>query len=309
LIELLVVLAIIGMLAGLILPAVQKIREAAARTQCVNHLKQLGVALHGHHDSLGHFPSGYEADWNDPGRDPDTWDGPNGWAWGAQLLPYLEENTLHTQIDWSKPCWDPVNIQATRATIKVFTNPQARNARGLFEVRDSDGNVLATFGVTHFVANCGHDEPWGYDHMGDQSAVANGPFYRNSRVRIAEVLDGMANTVFLGEHADISNKTWVGVVPGAEVCPIDATRFPATECDRAATLVLAHSGPAPSEPGVIHPPGFPTCHVCQMYGPWSSPGGNVLFGDGRVQFIAATINLDTWAALTSIRNGDQPGAY
>jgi prepilin-type processing-associated H-X9-DG protein len=96
-------------------------------------------------------------------------------------------------------------------------------------------------------------------------------------------------------------------VPWASVCPIDANRFPGTACDGAATLVLAHSGPALAEPGASHPPSFPTCHVCQMYAPWQ--GGNVLFGDGSVRFVQATINVKAWEALSSMNLGDVPGEY
>jgi prepilin-type N-terminal cleavage/methylation domain-containing protein/prepilin-type processing-associated H-X9-DG protein len=74
--------------------------------------------------------------------------------------------------------------------------------------------------------------------------------------------------------------------------------------------VLCHSGPAPDEdPPVIHPPGFPTNHVDQMYGPWSVKGGNVLFGDGHVTFIPSTINLNTWTALSTMSMGDVPGDF
>ncbi|MBL8865660.1 MAG: prepilin-type cleavage/methylation domain-containing protein, partial [Planctomycetia bacterium] len=94
---------------------------------------------------------------------------------------------------------------------------------------------------------------------------------------------------------------------GAEVCPLDPVRYPFTSCDAAATLVLCHSGPAPAEPGVVHPPSFPTCHVCQMYAPWQ--GGNVLLGDGSVRFVPTSVNLNTWAALASIRGGEVVGDY
>jgi prepilin-type processing-associated H-X9-DG protein len=94
---------------------------------------------------------------------------------------------------------------------------------------------------------------------------------------------------------------------GASVPPIDPARHPFTECDGPATLVMCHSGPAPGEPGVVHPPSFPTCHVCQMYAPWG--GGQVLFGDGHVQFIPTRIDLNTWAALCSMAAGDVPGEH
>src|SRR5713101_506372 len=89
LIELLVVIAIIGVLVGLLLPAVQKVREAANRTQCQNNLKQVGLALHSFHDSRGYFPAGYLCQ---PTADP-AYTSP-GWGWAAQLLPYVEQDAL-----------------------------------------------------------------------------------------------------------------------------------------------------------------------------------------------------------------------
>jgi len=138
----------------------------------------------------------------------------------------------------------------------------------------------------------------------DWSSVATGPFYRNSNIDFSAVIDGLTNTVFIGEHTTISDKTWVGVVPGATCCPIDPQRFPFTDCDNPATYVLCHSGPAEDEPGIIHPPSYPTCHVCQQYAPWSARGGLVLTGDSSVRFISRSINLDTWAAMSSMASGE-----
>jgi prepilin-type N-terminal cleavage/methylation domain-containing protein len=307
LIELLVVLALIGVLLGLLLPAVQRVREAAARLQSQNNLQQLGLALHHYHDAAGRFPP---ANIGQPGTDPETLDAPPGWAWGTFLLPYLEQGNLYQQLKLDLPCWHPANADLVKTELKVFLNPGAPNHGGPMPVKDASGTVRAVFGRSHYVANVGQDEPWGYaPPLRDWSRVATGPFYRNSRVRMADVTDGLSHTVFLGEHTTISDKTWVGVVPGAEVCPLDPRRFPFTECDAAATLVLCHSGPAASEPGIIHPPSFPTCHVCQMYAPWSGSGGLVLLGDGSVRFIPTSINLNTWAALSSTNLGDVPGDY
>lgn len=303
LVELLVAIAIIGILVALLLPAVQAAREAAARTQVQNNLKQLGIALQSFHDIHGHLPAGYVGDFNDPQADPQTLDGPPGWGWGALILTQLEEQSLYDQLRRDRPCWDPANAHWTATRLSVFLNPAAPDDGQPMSVKGRSGQLLGRFGKSHFVANVGHDEPWGYS-TGDHKKIANGPFYRNSQVRFSEITDGLTKTVFIGEHAIISEKTWVGVVPGAEVCPNDPGRFPFTECDEAATLVLAHSGPAPDEVDVIHPPNFPTCHVCQMYSPYAA-GAYVLLGDGSVRLIQPTISVDVWAALCSIRGGEE----
>jgi type II secretory pathway pseudopilin PulG len=298
----LVVIAIIGTLISILLPAVQAARQSAGRTQVQNNIKQIGLAMHNYHDGRKHLPSGYVGNFDDPAADPQTLDGPPGWGWGALILPYLEEQSLYDQLKLDRPCWDASNSGLVSTRLSVFLNPLAPDDGLPTEVKGRDGEMLARFGKSHYVANVGHDEPWGYS-LGDHTQIANGPFYRNSRVKFSDVIDGLSKTVFIGEHSVISDKTWVGVIPGAEVCPTEPDRFPFSECDEAATLVMAHSGPAPDEIDVIHPPNFPTCHVCQMYSPYEA-GAFVLLGDGSVRFILATINVDTWAALCSI-NGEE----
>lgn len=305
LIELLVVIAIIGILIGLLLPAVQKVRESATRVQSQNNLKQIGLAMHGHHDYLGQFPPGYQSGY--PGQTVPNIDAAPGWGWGTHLLPYVEQDSLYRQLRLDLPCWHATNAAALRNAPKVFQNPAAPNVGPTMKVVNGGGSLLAEFGISHYVANNGQDESWAYD-IADLSGIrGTGPFFRNSKTKIIAVTDGLSNTAFIGEHTTVSDKTWVGVVPGADVCPADPFRFPFTACDLGATLVLCHSGPAATEPGIVHPPAFPTCHVCQMYAPYR--GGNVLFGDGSVRFIPVTINLNTWAALSSMNLGDVPGDF
>jgi len=131
LIELLVVIAIIGVLVSLLLPAVQQAREAARRAQCTNNLKQLGLALHNYHDAHRVFPAAYLADTRDASRDPNTFDGPNGFAWGTMLLPALDQSPLYNQFDLGRPCWDPVNAAPARTRLPVFLCPTATNTDGL----------------------------------------------------------------------------------------------------------------------------------------------------------------------------------
>lgn len=305
LVELLVVIAIIGVLVSLLMPAVQAARMAAMRMQSQNNLKQIGLALHHHHDTTNKFPPGYQSGYvNQPV--PIVNEAP-GWAWPVFLLPYIEQSTVYDRLNLNVPCWNAANVDVVKTSIPVFICPGAPNLEPTMQVKSSGGDVLATFGRSHYVANNGQDETWAYD-LADYSKLAGiGPFYRNSKVRMAEVTDGLTNTVFIGEHTTISDKTWVGVIPGATVCPTDPNRFPFTQCDDPATLVLCHSGPAALEPGIVHPPSFPTCHVCQMYAPWQ--GGHVLLGDGSVRFISVSVNVDTWAALASIKMGEVTGEF
>lgn len=309
LVELLVVMAVIGVLVSLLLPAIQQARETARRTQCSNHLKQQGLALQTYHDAHQIFPASYYSDTKAP-IDSGTFDGPGGWAWGTMLLPYLERGDLHGQLRFDRSCWDAVNSAAVKSRLPVFMCPSSSgNNETELVVRDQAGNPLARFGRSTYVANAGKEEPWGFA-IDDYSRVADGPMFRNSRVRAADVSDGLSYTVFLGEHSSyLSAKTWVGVVPGAVVCTENPNRFPLTACDYAATLVNVHSGPAADEIDPItgfapvHPPNSALCHVCQMFA--EHPGGaNVALGDGSVRFISSHIKHLVWAALSSRAHGE-----
>jgi prepilin-type N-terminal cleavage/methylation domain-containing protein/prepilin-type processing-associated H-X9-DG protein len=304
LVELLVVIAIIGILASLLLPAVQQARESGRRVQCANHLRQMALGLQNYHATHQRFPPSYLSDSTHPARDPDTYDGPTGFAWGALLLPFIEQQPLHDRFNFSQPCWASANAPAAAATVKIFHCPSATGKLGPFDVKNSSGTTLARFGRSDYVASVGMEEPWGMT-IEDWTTVADGPLYRNSPTRAADVTDGLSNTVFLGEHSSIlSSKTWVGVIPGADVCTNRPDKFPITECDGAATLVNVHSGPASAEfdPvtgfAPIHPPNSPLCHVCQMYAEHPS-GCNVALGDGSVRFISQFIHQPTWAGLSS----------
>src|SRR5437773_4800007 len=120
LIELLVVIAIIAILIGLLLPAVQKVREAAQRAKCKNNLKQIGLAMHNYHGAVGRFPAGYLA--TNPGPDLADDRGP-GWGWGTLLLPYLEQDNLYRQIQISKDIADPVHQTVRTTSLSVFLCP------------------------------------------------------------------------------------------------------------------------------------------------------------------------------------------
>src|SRR5262245_43301367 len=119
LIELLVVIAIIAVLIGLLLPAVQKVREAAARTKCQNNLKQIGLAAHNYASNYGRFPAGYTS-----GAVTDNAEGTGpGWGWAAHLLPYLEQDPLWRQINFKLNIADPANATSRITVLPIFRCP------------------------------------------------------------------------------------------------------------------------------------------------------------------------------------------
>src|SRR5437016_6863396 len=127
LIELLVVVAIISILLGLLLPAVQKVREAANRIKCQNNLKQMGLACHQYHDTHRSFPPGYMARVPYPDTTP-------GWGWAAFLLPYLEHENLYRQIDFRQPVEKSPAIQAP---LTIFQCPSDELPEGTFPLTDA----------------------------------------------------------------------------------------------------------------------------------------------------------------------------
>src|SRR5580658_4518735 len=126
LIELLVVIAIIAILIALLVPAVQKVREAAARTTCVNNLKQIGLALHSYHGVYKQFPAGYIDGNTNPASTPDNDVGP-GWGWASFLLPYLEQGSVYNQINFNVGVGVGVNAQVSQTQLAVFQCPSDNN--------------------------------------------------------------------------------------------------------------------------------------------------------------------------------------
>ena len=342
LVELLVVIAIIGVLVSLLLPAVQQAREASRRIKCANNLKQLGLALHTYHDALGSLPPAYLTNTAASGSafgvsyGDEYRNGPPGWAWGALLLPFLEQGNLAAQFRWDQACWSPTNAAAARSKVAAFLCPSATGGSDGFEVQRegaderhgtpisrSDGTKIV-FAHSHYVTNAGIHQPWGretaycYDYdvpepipaNGNQPARIDGPFYPNSRVRLADVTDGLSNTVFLGEHSSIlSHKTWVGVVPHAVTPPRLDRRPWASENNGAGCLVGIHSGPDTHDHPevIIHAPNNPFGHTDEMWGEHGA-GCNVLLGDGAVRYVSAFVHPLTWVALSTRDGGEVQNA-
>ena len=306
LVELLVVVAIIGGLVGLLLPAVQAARESARRGQCGNSLRQIGIAMQTFLDGRRHFPSGYLADTASSARDPDTFDAPPGTGWGLAIAPFLEEAAATAAYDPGAGVAAVANRAIVSRRLTTFLCPSSTGLRDAFAVLDASGAAHgsgAVLGRSDYVANAGHEDPWDGAPRVEWRGIANGPLYRNSRLRPAEVSDGLSKTVFVGEHSQaLSQKAWAGIVAGGFSHPAEAFRG-TTTAEHAAALVLSHSGPAAGEAGIIHVPNDPAGHCDQMYSQHPA-GANVVMGDGAMRFIAAAIDRATWAALASASGGE-----
>jgi hypothetical protein len=270
-------------LIGLLMPAVQKVREAASRIQCQNNLKQIGLALHSYHDRNNGFPPGY-LDFS-PWPNDDV--GP-GWGWASFLLADLEQNNLQNQIDYTASVGSPAPpIAAARATfLKVFFCPSDRQLLTTFPVT---GAGTWTMAQGSYVACNGND---GVDD--NTTPPHTGAFIRGVRgFRIAEITDGLSNTFFVGERSTtMSIATWVGVPPGDRT---EGTTAPG-DFSGGSALVLGHCGPhLPNDNIVTDADAMSSGHIaCVQF----------LFGDGSVHLISSSIGQPVYDALATRAGGE-----
>jgi prepilin-type N-terminal cleavage/methylation domain-containing protein/prepilin-type processing-associated H-X9-DG protein len=337
LVELLVVIGIIAVLIGLLLPAVQQVRGAAARMNCANNMKQLGLALHNHHDSIGRLPGGVIV-----GGDIQ-----DGWGTGfTELLPFLEQQNLRALYRFDRPWFDEVNAVPVGMGVKVFYCPANRSAGGI-----DMGPIAAQWGcyLPPFAA--------GVDYAFNKGANAGlslepakvplavrGPFGIAIRetdgtvtgcVRLTDVTDGTASTFALGEAAggstkfpvrDLDNPTrtvsdpFTGQPALLEQC-WGATGFG----DRAHPLygsVLAVTAQFGLPPDVFDEPLNRTPGTPSIYGPdrsgfnregrdWvsgfrsvHSGGANFVLCDGSVRWVRSTIAPAAYRALSTYAAGE-----
>jgi prepilin-type N-terminal cleavage/methylation domain-containing protein/prepilin-type processing-associated H-X9-DG protein len=280
LIELLVVIAIIAVLIALLLPAVQSAREAARRAQCVNNLKQMGLALHNYHDAVSSFPPGYIA--ASVFRDGETDTSP-GWSWASMVLPQLDQAPLFASLNLSLPVQVPANSTGAQTLLNVFLCPSDQLPGGTFPVGDGFGVTVATVAPASYAACTGNDAAdvaLGLNNDGS----GNGLFFRNSSVRIASIVDGTSQTIMLLERAwGITEGTWVGAINEGVVlrgpfnpCPSSAVASYLAPC-----LILAHCNllntNTDTDSGLDDSSSF------------HPAGANVLFADGSVHFLKSVL--------------------
>jgi len=157
LIELMVVIAIIAVLIGLLVPAVQKVREAAARTRCTNNLKQIGLALHLYHDANQQFPPGYVDGNTNPASTPDNDVGP-GWGWASFVLPFLEQDNVYSRINFKQGVGIGANAQISQQPLTIYQCPSDPYQQA-FPVYDSSfTNPIATVAHSNYVGCNGWEE-------------------------------------------------------------------------------------------------------------------------------------------------------
>ncbi|MCI0701369.1 MAG: DUF1559 domain-containing protein [Planctomycetia bacterium] len=299
LIELLVVVAIMAILIGLLLPAVQKVREAASRLKCKNNMKQIGLALHNYHDRTGSFPPGYTSNAT---RTDGT--GP-GWGWAAHLLPDLEQDNLYRMIDFNQPITASGNHNIVRQANIPFLRCPSDPRQDPIPLSDftNPAGLTTPLGRSNYVACYGNTPFLGEspavltNHLSIDGISGKGMFYRNSRTRIADVTDGLSNTCAVGEkNAKNTMATWVGVIPGASWRSAnDQANYGGIPSNIAAAMVLGHAcrqHPPSADAGVAED--FSSPHI---------NGVNMLFADGSVHAVRTSVNMNVYPFTASIADG------
>jgi prepilin-type processing-associated H-X9-DG protein len=283
--ELLVVVAIIAVLIALLLPAVQKVREAAKRIQCLSNLKQIGIAMHGYHDVYGIFPHAYDARalFQEPNRTP----APNARgnyiltkSWATLILPFVEKDNL-ARKDYASYC---------DQGLPIYLCPSDGRASGLYLGKQGFGKQA----LTDYLAVTGTMTFMGQPTVGASRPKCNGVIYESSQTRIADITDGTSNTVIVGERPPTLDLYWGWWTWSA---------FDASLGVRNTFPVYADSGTDPPIPCVLY---FPETYRpnannnCDAHHFWSAHpgGGNWLFADGSVRFLPYRSNLILAALAT-----------
>jgi prepilin-type N-terminal cleavage/methylation domain-containing protein/prepilin-type processing-associated H-X9-DG protein len=331
LIELLVVIAIIAILIGLLLPAVQKVRDAAARMKCSNNMKQIGLALHNYHDVNGWFPPGvcrsrYINGSGGASSNPRLYE---YWSWLAFIMPYVEQDNLYKQADawmrqtgsyqtgtapyywwpwgdfWAGNSTAPPN-PALGTVVQTYKCPaDSRQDYAFTDTTDFPGIPQAQQKVA-FTGYLGVSSSSNGDvSSGNLTGRLNGTLYHNSgeMVRVASILDGTSNTLMVGERPPskdleygwwFAGAGWDGSGTGDVV--LGAREVPyaqALGCSNPATWVG------------LRPPSIGAGDTCDQTHFWSfhTAGVNFLMGDGSVRFV--TYNNNNILPGLASRNGSE----
>jgi prepilin-type N-terminal cleavage/methylation domain-containing protein/prepilin-type processing-associated H-X9-DG protein len=303
LIELLVVIAIIAVLIGLLVPAVQQVREAASRTQCVNNLKQIGLAIHNYHDTHKQFPPARV------GRDEYA-------TWPILVAPYLEEQNLAKLWDITQTFQKQKNALARTTTVPVFfcpsrrspmTSPPAENgtaggvdgnghlegACGDYGACDGDGNNRNTMTANGAIVapflinpNIGDNNPW------------PAPIYSfRSVTKIASITDGTSNTLLVGEkHVRLGH---LGEAGEGDMAYYSGYNY--VTAQRSAGWYIDGGGVRQNKPLMK-----PTDGAADIrFGSWHPGICNFVFCDGSVRSLPVNIDIETLRRL-AVRNDGQP---
>jgi prepilin-type N-terminal cleavage/methylation domain-containing protein len=297
LVELLVVIAIIGVLVALLLPAVQSARESARRSQCLNHLRQLALALHAYHDAVGAFPPGYLE--NFPLTDRANWI--------TLILPYHEQSTLFQLYDPSTSTGGgTTNFRLNEANIPVMQCPSDVPVRPV----GYPGLTIGPYALGNYLANNGLG-PMISEYRPELSVARTGMFMVNSRTRLANVTDGTSNTLLVAECLNIppegSKIDWRGNLTYPEYCLFHWNNTPnSSNPDWLRDVLCVNIKRAPCI--ATHTAFSNRRNIVSARS--QHPGGvQVVLADGSGRFVTNVVNLAAWQALGTPDGGESVGEF
>ena len=291
LVELLVVIAIIGILIALLLPAVQAAREAARRNQCVNNLKQLGLATQNYHDFSKRFPMGRERS--------DQF----GVSWAFRLLPFIEENDQYKSHDRAERVDNVVNTVAMRTPVESLFCPSRRSPVADRDFDNDDGPPIVT-GVSaggDYAANVGRgplnfglrrtsDEGSSVAKMDSDFRTTAGPIYTYSRCSARQVQDGLSKTIAIGEK---------------HIPPVDSSQPSQAHYTQGDTAIFAGDCPytifGTVQNGMADGANDPSR---EKFGSEHKAVSHFVFLDGHVSPVQHDINEATLGRLAAISDGE-----
>jgi prepilin-type processing-associated H-X9-DG protein len=277
-----VVIAIIAILIGLLLPAVQKVRESAARSKCQNNLKQLGLAFHNHESQFGAFPFGTQ---QRPGAT-----GTVTSYWGHQILPFIEQDNVRNQYKFDLNFNHADNVAVAQTPVQVMVCPSVPE-RNRVSTNGAATDYVATYGVSTNLYTSGTVTYPNPAASGSPPGIIESAV--NRRNMAVTITDGTSNTILLAESAGRPANWRIGVkqsgtVPGS------------SWNENNGALMRGYTTDGATQPG-------PCMIGCSnFYAVYSfHPGGaNLLFGDGSVRFAPGSVTADLVAALITRIGGE-----
>jgi prepilin-type N-terminal cleavage/methylation domain-containing protein/prepilin-type processing-associated H-X9-DG protein len=305
LIELLVVIAIIGILMALLLPAIQKVREAANRMLCGSQLRQLGIAMHNYHNDYNRLVEGVPPYLTPPGY---------GCCWGTwmmPILPYIEQDALFklyrnyggnddtgramTGGAMTLRYGNGTNLEVTRSRIKMLTCPS-----------DTPNAPLSRITNHSYALNFGTTGVWQQNTLNGVQLMG-APFYYQSstlrKVSLGSISDGTSNTmlaadVIMGQQTDLRGFTWWGDSAGFTTYLGPNSPLPDVMNDRSYCVNQAPNPPCNGVPTATNPP------MGAARSRHAGGGVNVVMGDGSIRFVANGIAIPIWRATSTTNGGE-----
>ena len=308
LVELLVVIAIIGVLVALLLPAVQAAREAARRSQCMNNLRQIGIACHNVHDATNYFPSGHRCTYNSSANTQAYFSN-----WAIIILPYIEQKNLFERYDDTVPNIHANNKFVRESYVASYTCPAEDMPKKLI-IPETGANTGSNNGVQYMIStykgmsgySADNNNTWAGFPSEVNTNLAAAPGSRGilhtdwaggpTPERIANIQDGTSNTLMVGERSTKTHKT------RATFWADSFNLYDLSAAETVSATLLADYDLCKAR--------VSNENQCKYgWGSFHPTSINFVYGDGSVRQIRLTIDMKVFTYLATIGNGETIPSY